>query len=159
MILSDGVDFNWQVRHEVAQEMRGGPSKSACRSRLQTTSSCSGKESGWWALKEKAWQKTMSGEVQGDERKRTIDEVSKWKGWRQNWGLTKLQDKSKSYLFTAWAASGIKLAWTWTRLLCGTWEPVASMLREKFKWDDPMRVRVPMRGTGTDQLVVAGKSL
>jgi len=28
-------------------------------------------------LKEKAWQKTMSGEVQGDERKRTIDEVSK----------------------------------------------------------------------------------
>jgi len=26
---------------------------------------------------ENAWQKTMSGEVQGDERKRTIDEVSK----------------------------------------------------------------------------------
>jgi len=28
------------------------------------------------------------------------------------------------------------------------------MLREKLKWDDPMRVRVPMQGTGTDQLVV-----
>ena len=30
--------------------------------------------------------KTVSGEVQGDERKRTIDEVSKHLRWRQNWG-------------------------------------------------------------------------
>jgi len=30
--------------------------------------------------------KTVSGEDQGDERKRTIDEVSKYQGWRQNWG-------------------------------------------------------------------------
>jgi hypothetical protein len=28
------------------------------------------------------------------------------------------------------------------------------MIREKLKWEDPIRVRVPMRGTGTDQLVV-----
>jgi hypothetical protein len=28
----------------------------------------------------------VSGEVQGDERKRTTDEVSKTKGWCQNWG-------------------------------------------------------------------------
>jgi hypothetical protein len=28
----------------------------------------------------------VSGEDQGDERKRTIDEVSKYQGWRQNWG-------------------------------------------------------------------------
>ena len=74
-------------------------------------------------------------------------------------GLRGLQDKSKRSLFTAWAASGIKMARTWTRLWCGTWEPVVPMLREKLKWVDPIRVTVPMRGTGTDQLVLAGKSL
>jgi hypothetical protein len=30
--------------------------------------------------------KTVSGMDQGDERKRTIDEVSKYLRWRQNWG-------------------------------------------------------------------------
>ena len=35
------------VRHEAAQEMRVGPSESACRSRLQNTSSCIGKEPLW----------------------------------------------------------------------------------------------------------------
>jgi len=49
-------------------------------------------------------------------------------------GLTDLQDKSRRYLFTAWAASGIKVARTRFRLLCGTWEPVVPMIREKFKW-------------------------
>ncbi len=53
---------------------------------------------------------TMSGEVQGDERKRTIDEVSKTKRRRRNWRRTPLQDKSRGNLFTAWAASGIKMA-------------------------------------------------
>ena len=37
--------------------------------------------------------KTVSGEVQGDERKRTTDEVSKIYGRRQNWGLPVPQDK------------------------------------------------------------------
>ena len=32
------------------------------------------------------------------------------------------------------------------------------MVREKLKWEDPIRVRVPMRGTGADQLVVVLKS-
>ena len=53
---------------------------------------------------------TMSGEVQGDEGKRTTDEVSKRIRRCQNWGLTELQDKFKRDLFTAWAASGIKVA-------------------------------------------------
>jgi hypothetical protein len=35
------------VRHEAARKMRVGPSGSACRSRLQTTLSCCGKEP-WW---------------------------------------------------------------------------------------------------------------
>jgi hypothetical protein len=45
-----------------------------------------------------------------------------------------LQDKSRGSLFIVWVASGIEMAWTWSRLLYGTWEPVVSMLREKFKW-------------------------
>ena len=32
------------------------------------------------------------------------------------------------------------------------------MGREKLKWEDPMRVRVPMQGTGTDQPVLVKKS-
>jgi len=38
---------------------------------------------------------TMSGEVQGDERKRTTDEVSKTKGRCRNWRRTPLQDRSR----------------------------------------------------------------
>jgi len=38
------------------------------------------------SVEEKAWHKTVSGMDQGDERKRTIDEVSKYQGRRQNWG-------------------------------------------------------------------------
>ena len=53
---------------------------------------------------------TMSGGVQGDERKRTTDKVSKTKGRRRNGRHTPLQDKSRGNLFTAWAASGIKVA-------------------------------------------------
>ena len=45
-----------------------------------------------------------------------------------------LRDKSRGILFTAWAASGIKVARPLIRLLCGTWEPVVPMIREKSKW-------------------------
>jgi hypothetical protein len=30
-------------------------------------------------------EETLSGKDQGDEQQRTIDEVSKYQGWRQNW--------------------------------------------------------------------------
>ena len=73
--------------------------------------------------------------------------------------LTILQDKPEGNLSTVWAASGIKVARTWFRLLCGTWEPVVPMLREKLKWGDPIRVRVLMRGTGAEQPVVGEKVL
>lgn len=43
------------------------------------------------------------------------------------------RDKSGSNLFTGQTASGIKVARTRFRLLCGTWEPVTPMLREKHK--------------------------
>ena len=48
---------------------------------------------------------------------------------------------------------------TQSRLLCGTWEPVAPMRREKSKWAGPTRMRVPMRGTGAEQPVVGMKAL
>ena len=59
---------------------------------------------------EKAWPKTESGEVQGDEREQTTDEVSKTYRRCQNWGPLLLQEKSRGNLFTAWMASGIKVA-------------------------------------------------
>ena len=59
---------------------------------------------------EKARRKIVSGKDQRDERKRTIDEVSKIQGRRQNWWLSVRQDKFRGYLLTAWAASGIKVA-------------------------------------------------
>lgn len=43
------------------------------------------------------------------------------------------RDKSGSNLLTGQTASGIKVARTRFRLLCGTWEPVTPMLREKHK--------------------------
>ena len=44
------------------------------------------------------------------------------------------QEKPKGNLVTAWVTSGIEVARTWFRLLCGTWEPVVPMVREKPKW-------------------------
>jgi hypothetical protein len=41
-------------------------------------------------IEEKSRLRIMAGEDQGDERKRTIDEVSKARGWRQNWRPFKL---------------------------------------------------------------------
>ncbi len=38
------------------------------------------------SVEEKSRQKTVTGKDQGDEQPRTIDEVSKYLGWRQNWG-------------------------------------------------------------------------
>ena len=113
--------------------MRVGPSEPAYRSRFQTTLSCAGKEPGWWALRKRP-RMTGSGMIQGGERKWTTDEVSKRQRWRQNRRLVVLRDKSRGILFTAWAASGIKVARPWIRLLYGTWEPVVPMLREKSKW-------------------------
>ena len=42
----------------------------------------------------KGMAETVSGEAEGDECKRTTDEVSKTKGRRQNWRRTLLQDNS-----------------------------------------------------------------
>jgi hypothetical protein len=53
-------------------------------------------------------------------------------------GVTSLpRDKSGGDLFTAQAAPGIEAARTRSRLLCGTWEPVTPMLRERRKGRSP----------------------
>ena len=48
---------------------------------------------------------------------------------------------------------GVKLSWALARNV-GTCAP---MRREKSKWEDPMRMRVPKRGTGAEQPVVGRK--
>jgi hypothetical protein len=55
--------------------------------------------------------KTVSGEAQGDERKRTTDEVSKTsKDGVKTGDLRYSRRGPGDNLFTAWAASGIKVA-------------------------------------------------
>jgi hypothetical protein len=49
------------------------------------------------------------------------------------------RDQSGGDLFTAQAASGMKAARLRSRLLCGTWEPVTPMPREKRKGKPPKR--------------------
>ena len=53
------------------------------------------------SIKEKSRLRTVAGVNQGAERKRTIDEVSKINGWRQNWRPSQRQDKFRGNLFTA----------------------------------------------------------
>ena len=48
--------------------------------------------------------------------------------------LTVSRDQARGNLLTAWVASGTTVAGTRSWLLCGTWEPVALMSREKPKW-------------------------
>ena len=62
------------------------------------------------SVEEKSRHKTVAGVDQGDERKRTADEVSKIFRQHQNRGLAILRDKSRGDLFTAWAVLGIKVA-------------------------------------------------
>jgi len=42
------------------------------------------------SVKEKSWHRIMAGKDQGDERKRTADDVSKLLRRRQNWGVSEI---------------------------------------------------------------------
>ena len=53
---------------------------------------------------------TVSGTDRGDERKRTIAEVSKAEGRRQHWSQSLLQEEPSGTRLTGWVASGIKRA-------------------------------------------------
>ena len=54
-------------------------------------------------------------------------------------GVSLLQDESGRCLLMARAASGMEMARVRSGLLCGTWEPVTSMLRENRKETYPKR--------------------
>jgi hypothetical protein len=103
--------------------------------------------------------KTVSGKVQGDERKRTTDEVSKTKGRRRNWRRTPLQDKSRGEpvycLGGVRHKGGVNLsqALVWNVGTC------RSDGKGETQSGGPTRVRVLMRGTGADQRVLVLKSL
>ena len=58
----------------------------------------------------------------------------------------------------AQSTSGMEVARVRSGLLCGTWEPVTPMRREKYKGRKPS-MRVPMRSRGTEQPVVVMKVL
>jgi hypothetical protein len=79
-----------------------------------------------------------------------------------------LREQPGGYLLTAQAASGIKAARAWLRLLRGTCEPATSILTRTShglgcvqegdsQAADTARDRVPRRGAGTDCPVVARK--
>ena len=76
----------------------------------------------------------MSGECQGDERKRTADEVSKGKGRRQNWGTVytpgTVQEKPADCLGGVRHKGGVNLTRALMRNV-GTW---GLMPKENLKW-------------------------
>ena len=98
----------------------------------------------------KGTAKTVSGEVQGDERKRTTDEVSKTKGRRRNWRRTLLQDKSREE--PVYCLDGVrhKGGVNLNQALVGNVGTCRSDDKGETRSGGPTRVRVPMRGTGTD---------
>src|SRR5262245_41463949 len=65
------------LRHDAVSKMKGGPSKSACRSRLQTAVSCWSRKAAGGERLRKRCGLTASGAGERDERKRTVDEASK----------------------------------------------------------------------------------
>jgi hypothetical protein len=97
------------VRHEAAQEMRDRPLGIGLQEQVPNRLKLHGLRALVVSVDGKGMAKTVSGGDQGDERKRTTDEVSKTIRRRRNWRRTPLQDKSRRNLFTAWAASGIKV--------------------------------------------------
>ena len=68
-----------------AQKMREGPSEPAYRSRLQTTSSCIGKEPFVVSVEEKAWQRLCQVRIKEMSVSEPLDEASKDYGRGQNW--------------------------------------------------------------------------
>ncbi len=98
------------MRHEAAQEMRERPLGTGLQEQVPNRFKLHGLRTLVVSIEGKDMAKTVSVKVQGDERKRTTGEVSKTIRRCQNWRRTLLQDKSRRNLFTAWAASGIKVA-------------------------------------------------
>jgi len=89
------------VRHEAAQKMGIGPPGVGLQEQAPNHLKLRWLKARVVSVKEKSRQKIVAGEDQGDERKRTTDEVSKINRRRQNWWPTQRQDKFRGNLFTA----------------------------------------------------------
>ena len=99
----------------------------------------------------------MSGEDQGDERKRTIEEVSKIEMTSKLVASRtpgSAQGKPVDCLSGVRHKDGVTLiqALVWNVGTC------RSDAKGETQVEDPTRVRVPMRDTGTEQSVVAERS-
>jgi hypothetical protein len=90
--------------------MREGPSEPAYRSRLQTTSSCIGKEPFVVSVEEKAWQRLCQVRIKEMSASEPLMRCRKIRDGVKTGVLAGLQDKLRGNLFTAWAAAGIKMA-------------------------------------------------
>ena len=102
--------------------------------------------------------KTGSGEDQGDERKRTTDEVSKTEMTLKRVASRtpgSVQEKPAYCLSGVRHKDGVTLIQARVRNV-GT---CRSDDKGETQVEEPTRVRVPMQGTGADQLAVVLKSL
>jgi hypothetical protein len=103
------------------------------------------------SVKEKSGQRILAGRDQEDERKRTIDEVSKHSRRRQNRGAIVIpglvQEKPVYCLGGVRHKDSVDLiqAFAWN---LGTCRPDD---KGETQVEDPPRVRVPMRNTGADE--------
>jgi hypothetical protein len=99
----------------------------------------------------------VSGEDQGDERKRTIDEVSKIE-------MTSKRAASRTPGLVqgkpAYCLSGVRHKDGVTLIQALVWNVGTCRSDDKGETqvEDPTRVRVPMRGTGADRPVLVKKS-
>ena len=133
------VDFNQSngencVRHEAAQEMRDRPLGAGLQEQAPNHLKLHWSRAVVVSVEEKARQwlcQMMSKETNANEPltrcRKPLDDVK-----TRSTNYSRIS--SEGNLFTVWAASGIQVAWPWTRFWYGTWEPVVLMLREKLKW-------------------------
>ena len=103
------------------------------------------------SVKEKIWHRTMSGEVQGDERKQTTDEVSKTSNGDVKTGrLSLLQDKSRRE--PVYCLDGVRHRGGVNLNQASVWNvgTCRSDGKGETQSGGPIRVRVPMRDTGAE---------
>ena len=99
-----------EQRHAV-REMKVDPSRSPCRGRFQTATSCYGQAAAVVNVVVKRRGVSITSCVdEGDECKRTADDASKLFRWHQNRGATLPWEKHGGYLLTGHAVSGVKAA-------------------------------------------------
>lgn len=89
------------MRHDAAQKMGDRPPGAGLQEQDPNHFKLRWLKARVVSVKEKSRLRTVAGVNQGAERKRTIDEVSKMNGGRQNWWLTQHQGKFRGDLFTA----------------------------------------------------------